>query len=121
MGTAARYLVGEVLPAWNGVPVATLAVNLVGAFLLGVLLEWLSSARVGPGRGRRLRLLAGTGRLGGFTTYSALATETVTRLQDRPGTAVGYALATVVLGGVASVLGITVARRRDVHQSRADG
>jgi CrcB protein len=103
--------VGAALPAWNNVPLATLTVNVVGAFLLGALLQSLASPSVDAEHGRRLRLFAGTGVLGGFTTYSALATETLTLLPDHPGTVVGYALATVVLGGVASAAGITLARR----------
>jgi fluoride exporter len=53
-------------------PLATLLINLAGAFLLGVLLERLGRARGEPQRRRLVRLLAGTGFLGGFTTYSAL-------------------------------------------------
>lgn len=46
----------------------TLAINLVGAFALGVL------TAIALRRGtERLRLLFGTGLLGGFTTYSAFA------------------------------------------------
>ncbi|MFE1538284.1 CrcB family protein, partial [Corynebacterium bovis] len=50
-----------------------LAVNVVGALLLGLLTTVL--ARSGPDTGlrRTLRLGLGTGVLGGFTSYSALA------------------------------------------------
>ena len=52
------------------------------------------------------------GVLGGFTTYSALATDTATLAVTHPGRAVGYALATVLVGAVASTAGIVLARHR---------
>src|SRR5689334_12218407 len=73
LGTALRAAVTLLAPETRDFPVATFGVNLLGAFLLGVLLEAL--ARSGPGMGgaHALRLFVGTGVLGGFTTYSALA------------------------------------------------
>ena len=111
-GTLARWAVGLVVPHVAGVPVGTFAVNLVGAFVLGALLEHL--ARRGPDDGRRraLRLTFGTGFCGGFTTYSALANDTATLLRaGLAGQALAYALGTVVLGLAASGLGIALARR----------
>lgn len=93
-------------------PVATFGVNLVGAFVLGALLEGL--ARSGPDTGRRLgaRLFVGTGVLGGFTTYSALATATAELTSaGLPWWAAAYAFGTVLLGAVASVAGIAVGGR----------
>lgn len=112
LGTGARYLLNAALPTWAGVPVAILGVNVLGAFLLGLLLERLAGAAVVGRSGvrlLRLRLLAGTGFLGGFTTYSALAADTVLLLAEHPGRAVGYALGTVLLGAGATVLGIRLA------------
>lgn len=109
MGTLARYGLQQAVPAVGGVPVVTAVINVVGAFLLGLLLETL--ARRGEDRGRRraLRLLLGTGALGGFTTYSALSVDTVGLFRgDEPGLAVLYALGTIVLGAAASALGIAV-------------
>lgn len=101
LGTLARWCVGEWLAGSGGRwPVATLVVNLVGAFCLGLLLETL--LRRAPDRGwpRLARLHFGTGFLGSFTTMSALATE-VTLLADRSqwATALGY-LAVSLFGGV---------------------
>ena len=56
----------------------------------------------------------GTGALGSFTTYSALAVDTLTLLGTHPGRAVGYALGTVVLGAAATLLGLTLGRRTAV-------
>ena len=113
LGALLRLAVAEALPtsprSW---PTATFVTNLLGAFLLGVLLEVL--ARRGPDTGHRrtVRLALGTGLLGAFTTYSTLATEAVLLGRDgRPGLAVAYGTASA-LGGLASAaVGITVVAR----------
>lgn len=117
VGTALRYSVEVVLPhdgaAW---PWATFVINLVGAFVLGALLEAL--VRLGDDSGWRLRarLCAGTGGCGAFTTYSTLALEAVTLGRyGHLGTAIAYGVVSVVGGIVAAWLGIVVAasvRRR---------
>jgi CrcB protein len=109
-GTGLRYLITLVVPRWAGVPVATLGINVVGAFLLGVLLELLADRTHDTGWSRRIRLGVGTGGLGGFTTYSALATDTALLAAAHPGSAAGYALATLLLGAAASIAGIWLAR-----------
>jgi CrcB protein len=111
-GTCARFLLSRVVPHVARVPVATLLINVVGAFALGVLLEALVRRGSDVGRRRILRLLLGTGFLGGFTTYSALAVDTVTLARDGlPGHAVSYATASVLVGGLASVAGVAVGAR----------
>jgi fluoride exporter len=109
-GTGLRYLITTVVPAWAGVPVATLGINVVGAFLLSVLLELLAKRGLDIGWSRRVRLGVGTGALGGFTTYSALAVETATLAATHPGRAIAYGLGTVIVGGMASVAGIWLSR-----------
>ena len=111
-GTGLRYWITTVVPHWAGMPVATLGINVAGAFLLGVLLELIAeSSSLDSGWSRRIRLGIGTGCLGGFTTYSALATDTATLAAAHPGRAAGYALATVIFGAVASLAGIWLTRR----------
>ena len=109
LGTAARYLLSVVIPSWPGVPLPTFAVNVVGAFALGLLLETL--IRRGPDEGirRDLRLLAGTGVLGGFTTYSTFAVESVGLASGSLGDFLLYAGGTLVVGAAASAAGILVA------------
>lgn len=110
LGTALRELLVLAVPATGGFPLAIFGVNVAGAFLLGALLEALTRRGADVGRRRVLRLLFGTGVLGGFTTYSALATDTALFLaRDEPSLALVYAFATVLLGGLASWLGIIVA------------
>lgn len=108
----------HLFPATHDIPWATLIVNVAGAFLLGLLLEALLHAGAETSRIRLARLALGTGVLGGFTTYSALALELHELLADgRFATAVGYGLGSVSAGLLACVLGI-VAGSRIMH-SRA--
>ncbi|MEP6651384.1 MAG: CrcB family protein [Lapillicoccus sp.] len=110
VGTAARYAVGELVTPSGVRPAATFCVNVVGAFALGALLEALGRRGPDVGVRQRLRLLLGTGFLGAFTTYSTLAVDT--DLLFREGyawVAAGYAVATVVVGFLASMLGIWAA------------
>lgn len=119
IGSTLRAGVGLVIPSVAGIPVATWTVNVVGAFLLGWLLEAL--ARRGPDRGRRrtVRLAVGTGGLGGFTTYSALATDSAGLLATGlTGPALAYAVATVLVGAAASIAGIAVGARKSRTEVR---
>ncbi|GAA1001511.1 fluoride efflux transporter FluC [Subtercola frigoramans] len=119
VGTALRELLSLVVPDLNGVALVILGINVVGAFLLGALLETLSRSGPDEGRRRRLRLLLGTGVLGGFTTYSTLATGTALLfVNGRPAAAALYAVATLLVGAVATFLGIVVAANR--HRRRLD-
>lgn len=111
-GTAARYLTGQAVAPVEQVPVATAAVNLAGAFLLGVLTAVLAAKGPDTGPARVVRLLLGVGFLGGFTTYSALAVESVSLLdQGLVGRAVAYAVGSVTLGTLAAWVGLVVATR----------
>jgi CrcB protein len=109
LGSLARWGVAEGLPhdpgAW---PWATLSVNLVGCLVLGFLIGRVFDRSSGPAW---LRPFLATGVLGGFTTYSAFAVETV-QLTDtgRPGLAAGYVLASVAGGVAASALGLRAGR-----------
>ncbi len=111
VGASLRYAVAGALPTTQGAwPMATLATNLVGAFLLGVLLAGL--ARLGPDAGPRqtARLGLGTGLLGAFTTYSTLATEAVLLGRDgHLGLAVAYGLTSAIAGYAAAAAGIGLA------------
>lgn len=109
VGVAAREALTLVVPTLGALPLAIALVNLLGAFLLGLLYEALTRADPARSTARRLRLLLGTGFCGGFTTYSALAVDTALLLGDgKTGTAAVYALGTVLLGACATWAGIVV-------------
>ncbi|MFF1571616.1 fluoride efflux transporter FluC [Leifsonia sp. NPDC058292] len=112
LGTAVRALLGATLPPVAGLPVATLGINVVGAFVLGMLLQSLASAGPEAGRRRDVRLFAGTGILGGFTTYSAFAVDADGLIvAHNVGGSILYTVATIVVGAVASMAGIAIAAR----------
>ena len=106
IGAWLRFLVGR---AWthaigpvaaSAFPWATLSVNLIGSFAMGLLAGWL--ARFGT-HGESWRLLLGVGVLGGFTTFSAFSLELANMAQrGAPGLAASYALVSLV-GGLAGL------------------
>lgn len=111
-GSLARYGVGEWLNPGHDIALGTLAVNVTGSFVLGALLATLALRGDDTGRRREARLLLGTGFLGGYTTYSALAVETDALLRDgRVALGATYAIGSVVLGLAAALLGVTAGRR----------
>lgn len=117
LGAGTREALALLYPAVNGIPWTIFCINVSGAFLLGVLLEAL--VRRGPDHGRRraLRLLLGTGFMGGYTTYSSLATDTAALLgHGSPWAGAGYAIGTVLIGGLATWAGILLATF--VHRRR---
>ncbi|MHA7274966.1 fluoride efflux transporter FluC [Arthrobacter sp. Hz1] len=109
-GTLSRFWLEGLLPAPQGWPLPTLLINLSGSFLLGLLLE--SLLRTGPDQGKRrmVRLLAGTGFLGGFTTYSTFAIETIgLGTEGDYWPAAGYVAASLLGGILLSFAGIGLA------------
>src|SRR5436190_628011 len=80
VGTAGRYLLGDWLMRVAGpaFPWGTLAVNVLGSFLLGLVMQLaLSTDWISP----TVRLTLATGVLGGFTTYSSFNYETLRLLE----------------------------------------
>lgn len=110
LGALARWALTAALPSpAGGWPTATLLVNLTGCLLIGVLLAVLGARSSAP---PWLRPFLATGVLGGYTTYSAFAVETVQLVEAGAWPlAGGYALASVVGGVLAVVAGLLVGRR----------
>lgn len=109
LGTAAREGLSLAFPAGDGIPYAIFGINVLGAFLLGLLLEALVRRGADHGGRRAVRLFFGTGVLGGFTTYSALATDAAALIgRGEVLAGVGYGVVTVLIGAVATFAGIAV-------------
>ncbi len=112
IGSVLRYLASgfvQRLDLWGSFPAGTLAVNLVGCTLLG-LLGGLSDSRFLFGPGARLGVFIGV--LGGFTTFSTFSYETLALL--RAGEAAKAALnasASLLLCLAGTWLGYGVASR----------
>jgi CrcB protein len=118
-GTALREAISVGIHPIGGFPIAIFGINIVGAFVLGGLLELLALRGPDEGRRRRIRLLVGTGVLGGFTTYSSFATDTAQLLgEGSTGVAILYAFATLLAGAFATWAGIALGMR--LGRSRAD-
>lgn len=111
LGTAARALIDA---AFHPVaPWSTLAINVVGAFVLGLL-----TASVLPRAARWLRAGIGTGILGGFTTFSAVSVVAAEGLGD-PVT-LAYLALTLLLGIPAAWLGLALGGMRGRAASATD-
>ncbi|MEO1066962.1 MAG: fluoride efflux transporter CrcB [Pseudomonadota bacterium] len=111
VGASARHLVGLLtLRLFGpGFPVGTLAVNVVGSFLMGVLIASLVKGALGTGP--EWRLFLATGVLGGFTTFSAFSLDTIV-LWERGETAAAliYVVVSVGLSILALVAGLMLVR-----------
>lgn len=110
LGTGARYLLSVWITrnAGSPFPYGTLAVNVIGSFLLGLVMQLSLST---PAVSADARLILGTGILGGFTTYSAFNYETLALLRPGTwGTALSYVAATLFLCLAAGALGIWAVR-----------
>ena len=90
-------------------PLATWLVNVAGCLAIGALLVLLLE---GPLNVWWLRPLLAVGLLGGFTTFSALAGESVQLIDaDAVATAVAYIVASLVVGLFAVWISATMTRR----------
>ena len=111
LGTLARYgMQGLVQHRTNSdFPSGTLAVNLVGCFLLGGIAQYgLTHLSIPP----EWRIGITVGFLGAFTTFSTFSWEAVQLLQDGEwGRAATYVLTSVIGGLLAVVLGMRIAER----------
>ena len=86
----------------NAFPYATFTVNIAGSFLIGLLAGY-ATRMLHP---QNMRLLLATGLCGGFTTFSAFSTDNLRLLNEgKPGLAILYAGASVVLGVLATYFG----------------
>src|SRR5690349_21261006 len=75
-------------PVWPGLPLGTLAANLIGGYCIGLAVAWLGQ---NPQLPPQVRLFIVTGLLGGLTTFSTFSAEVVAQLE---GGDYGWALAT---------------------------
>lgn len=112
LGSVLRYGVGVGLAKWTpgaAFPFGTLAVNLVGCFLIG-LFNGLFLGRISIPLEYRVGLTAGV--LGGFTTFSAFGWETVALAEGGQWRLAAVNVLVSVLAGLAAVwIGWRVAER----------
>ena len=109
VGSGARYLTGRAMTALLGpdYPFGTLAVNLIGGLLMGVLVGVLARNTASEA----WRLLLAVGVLGGFTTFSSFSLDVVTLIERGAiGVAFGYILLSVIGSIVAVFAGLSAVR-----------
>lgn len=112
LGGVLRHLTNLACLRWFGAgfPWGTLAVNVGGSLVMGLLAAWLAS-RAGAQWSQDMRLLLMTGVLGGFTTFSAFSLD-AWLMWERGAVfhAGAYVLASVVLSIAALGAGLVLGR-----------
>lgn len=111
LGAVARFVVDGAIWARSALafPLGTLVINITGSLLLG-LLTGLTMAHLLPDS---VRLVVGTGFLGGYTTFSTASVQTVGLVQERRVVAallygLGTLLATTAVAGLGLVIGLSI-------------
>jgi CrcB protein len=101
MGAVARYGVVQLASKFFAFPVGTMAVNILGSLLIGVLMAKLQNDAA--------KLLLVTGVLGGFTTFSAFSWDVLQLVQrEQWGLAAAYILGSVLLSLLAVYCGYSL-------------
>ena len=112
LGGVARHGVNLAAARWlgSGFPYGTLAVNVVGSALMGLIVGWLA-LRAGEGWTQSARLFLATGLLGGFTTFSAFSLDAVLLWErGETGAFILYLAASVGLSVLGLVAGLSFIR-----------
>ena len=101
LGSMARHYAAERIGTWTGSAAAGIfAVNVAGAFLIGLFLALAEERFDWP---LQIRLFIATGFLGGFTTFSTLSWQTREFLELRDFVAAAVYLAGSIVVGMAAV------------------
>jgi CrcB protein len=104
LGVLARFGIGRLTFHHDSLLWSTVGINVVGSFLLGLLVaeHWFE---------RDIREGLGVGFLGGFTTFSTFSVQAVLEVDaGNPGRAVVYVLASVLGGLAAATAGYALGR-----------
>jgi CrcB protein len=106
-GAMTRYVVDSIArQRWSiEFPVGTLAINVSGSLILGV----LTGLVIAHGSPTDLKTIAGTGFCGGYTTFSAASVESVRLAQDRRWAEfLGYSGGSLIVALLAAGLGLWI-------------
>lgn len=107
-GAVCRYLLdGFVQERWDGAfPMGTFVVNMLGAFLLGILTGFVTAhSSTSPA----IRVGVGVGFIGAFTTFSTLAYESLRLLREgSPRYATTNLLGSTIVGLLVASIGLSL-------------
>jgi fluoride exporter len=109
IGGILRYLISQFMVARfpSAFPYGTFSVNVIGCFFIGLVFGLADRGSLPS----EWKLFLATGLLGGFTTFSAFSNETVVLLRDgQVGYAIAYVASSVLLGILATFVGIILVR-----------
>ena len=107
LGAGTRFVVDGLIRARlrTALPVATIAITVTGSFLLGL----IAGAVIVHAAPPELQAIAGTGFLGGYTTFSTASFETVRLVQSRrTGLALLNGIGTAVVAVAAAAAGLAL-------------
>lgn len=110
LGSVARYAASISIDQKMNAsfPYGTFSVNLVGAFILGLVYGWASQH---ASNSSNVKLFLITGFCGGFTTFSAFAFENFNLLNNRlTSVSIAYSMTTLILGVLLVWAGIMITR-----------
>ena len=107
LGAVTRFTLGEWIQPQNGFPLGTLLINLIGCFLLGWFLTFISSIKKWR---PEVTLFIGTGFIGSFTTFSTFSIETISLFQNGHAVyGILYVLISILLGLFLTYIGYKLA------------
>ena len=105
IGAILRYSISGFVQGWskgNPFPVGTLAVNILGCFVIGLLSQLAESQGLFSPETRALLFI---GFLGAFTTFSTFGNDTMNLFQSSPWLSITNVSAHIILGLVAVWIG----------------
>ncbi len=103
IGGVLRFFVALMVPSAGGLPWATLSVNVVGAFAIGLVSGLVARCCGGSLAGEWIRALLVIGCCGGFTTFSTFSNETFKLLESGQWTLAGVYVGASILAGLTAV------------------
>lgn len=110
IGSVLRYLVGVFSVRWfgPGFPWGTFAVNVVGSFIIGLMVEMIARRF---NASMELRVFIVTGILGGFTTWSSFSLDTMMLFERGAiAAAAAYVIGSLVVSFAAVFAGLALGR-----------
>lgn len=108
IGSIARFLVSKLNISWQfmSIPMGTLTVNVVGSFIIGLLVAVSAKNEIFSSD---LRLFLMVGFCGGFTTFSSFTNENLALMQNgQMLTVLLYTSVSIILGFLAVYLGYLI-------------